>query len=144
MSQQRVSIGDKICLLFLAILSQSFNYNTQISQTLVNIISLLQSNPSSSSFRLPFRTSQIHNVKFRINHLTTPRLLVKYSKHCMRSRTVLIHSMSTDHSNLFTLNKQPLHLLVGLTKHWRNTINKNGHSRLLHLDLPFLGIHQIS
>ena len=40
MGQKRVSVGDKVILLFLSVLCQSFDDNAEVCQTFVDVIGL--------------------------------------------------------------------------------------------------------
>ena len=62
MGQERVTIGNELAGLFLAVQGQFFNDDTQVGQTFVDVIGLFEPLPSGSSFFLSLTACQIHQV----------------------------------------------------------------------------------
>jgi len=144
MSQQRISIRDEISCFFLAIYSQSLDDKTKVSQTFINVVCLLKSHTCGSSLGLSFWTSQIHNVEFCINHLTSSRLFIVDCKNGMTAWTIFVHCMCTYNSDLFAVFEKTLHLFIRFAEYRTYTLYKNCCACLLDLDLPISRIHQIS
>lgn len=114
MGQERVTIGNELAGLFLAVQGQFFNDDTQVGQTFVDVIGLFEPLPSGSSFGLSLRACQIDDVKLGIDHLSSSGFLVVDGEDCVTARAVFVHGMGSDDSDLLAVLEDPLNFLVRL------------------------------
>lgn len=145
MSQQRVSIRNKNILFLNAVISQCLDDYSQISQTLVDVVGLLQSHTSCTSFWLTFRACQIDYIEFGLNGFSFANFSVVYGKNCMTSRRVLVHGMCSNDSDFLSILEHFQNFVIWFTKDWVHTWYKDWCPCRLNFDLVlFIGIQKVS
>jgi hypothetical protein len=76
MSELRVPVRHVVVRFLEAVIGQCLNNNTQICQTLVDVVGLFQSHTSGTRLGLPFRSSQIDDIELGLHDFSFTHLLI--------------------------------------------------------------------